>query len=351
MPEIILPYEPIVVTDTTDLSREEWLAYRKTGIGGSEVAAIFGISPFGTARDIYYDKLNIAAYYDDEENKYQKQIGTLLEDTVAEMFEEVTGYRVFKIRKMYRSREHPCMIADVDFFIQLPDGSFAILECKTTSPDATAKWWDGSKPAIPLNYQLQGRHYMSVVHLNKVFFACLHGNSENYLIIRELERDLEYEDEMIAIEEDFWNNHVLRQVPPPYIEEGDLIIESVRRHFGPADPELPTTALTDASALHLARFLELQQAKSIAEVSVKEIESELARMKGLIVAELGRSCAATCNVNGTPYLVTYKPSGKPTVTKENLVRLRAQHPDIYNEYVTVSEIRRFYVKEQREGAA
>ena len=163
MPEIILPYEPIVVTDTTNLSREEWLAYRKTGIGGSEVAAIFGISPFGTARDIYYDKLNIAAYYDDEENKYQKQIGTLLEDTVAEMFEEVTGYRVFKIRKMYRSCEHPCMIADVDFFIQLPDGSFAILECKTTSPDATAKWWDGSKPAIPLNYQLQGRHYSGYI--------------------------------------------------------------------------------------------------------------------------------------------------------------------------------------------
>ena len=76
MPDIILPYEPIVITDTTDLPRDEWLAYRKTGIGGSDVAAILGISPFGTARDIYYDKLSIASFYDDEANKYQKKIGT-----------------------------------------------------------------------------------------------------------------------------------------------------------------------------------------------------------------------------------------------------------------------------------
>lgn len=115
MPDIILPYEPIVIIDTTDLPRDEWLAYRKTGIGGSDVAAILGISPFGTARDIYYDKLSIASFYDDEANKYQKKIGTLLEDVVAEMFAEVTGYRVFKIRKMFRSREHSFMLADVDF--------------------------------------------------------------------------------------------------------------------------------------------------------------------------------------------------------------------------------------------
>jgi len=54
MPGIVLPYEPTVIADTTDLSREEWLNLRKTGIGGSDVAAIFGISPFGTARDVYY---------------------------------------------------------------------------------------------------------------------------------------------------------------------------------------------------------------------------------------------------------------------------------------------------------
>lgn len=351
MPEFVLPYEPIVITSTVGLPREEWLAFRKSGIGGSEVAAVFGISPFGTARDVYYDKLNIASAFDDEANKYQKKIGNLLEDVVAEMFSEVTGYPVFKIQKMFRSREHYFMLADVDFFVQLPDGSFAILECKTTSPDATEKWWNGNEPTIPLNYQFQGRQYMSVMHIGKVFYACLHGNSENYLIIREMDRDLEIESEMIMVERDFWENHILPQIPPPYIEEGDLIIESVRRHYGYADPTAPVVMLNPRVQNCVSRFLELQQQKAEAEVSVKAIDGELQRMKGLIVAEMGVCCTAACSLEGVPYKVTYNPVRKSLVSKENLVRLQAQHPDIYEEYVTVSESRRFYVKEQRENAA
>ena len=351
MPEFVLPYEPIVITSTENLPRDEWLAYRKTGIGGSDVAAVFGISPFGTARDIYYDKLNIVSAFDDEANKYQKKIGTLLEDVVAEMFSEVTGYPVFKIHKMYRSREHYFMLADVDFFVRLPDGSFAILECKTTSPDATEKWWNGAEPAIPLNYQFQGRQYMSVMHINKVFFACLHGNSENYLIIREMDRDLDIESEMITVEQHFWEQYVLRQIPPPYIEDGDTIIESVRRHFGYADPQAPLVDFSAETQGRVQRFLELQQLKAEAETSVKALDKELQRMKGLIIAEMGVSCAAACMLGGIPYLVTYNPVRKPIVSKENLVRLKAQHPDIYSEYVTVSESRRFIVKEQRDAAA
>jgi len=351
MPEFILPYEPIVITSTVDLPREEWLAFRKSGIGGSEVAAVFGISPFGTSRDVYYDKLDIVSAFDDEANKYQKKIGSLLEDVVAEMFSEVTGYPVFKVQKMFRSREHYFMLADVDFFVQLPNGSFAILECKTTSPDATEKWWNGAEPAIPLNYQFQGRQYMSVMHINKVFYACLHGNSESYLIIREMDRDLEIESEMIIVEQHFWENHVLAKIPPPYIEEGDLIIESVRRHFGYANLNAPAVVFDAGTQNRVLRYLELQQQKAVAEADVKGIDRELQRMKGLIVAEMGASCAAICSLDGVPYQVTYNPVRKPMVSKENLVRLQAQHPDIYDEYVTVSESRRFYVKEQRESAA
>lgn len=45
---------PFVVVDTADLPRDDWLNYRRRGIGGSDVAAILGVSPFRTARDIFY---------------------------------------------------------------------------------------------------------------------------------------------------------------------------------------------------------------------------------------------------------------------------------------------------------
>lgn len=58
--------------------------------------------------------------------------------------------------------------------------------------------------------------------------------------------------------------------------------------------------MTGQSSHYLLRFLELQQAKSEVEASVEQIDQELQRMKGLIVAELGAGCSATCDVNGTP---------------------------------------------------
>ena len=47
-------YTPEKVVDISNLSREDWLEYRKKGIGGSDVAAIMGISPFATIRDLFY---------------------------------------------------------------------------------------------------------------------------------------------------------------------------------------------------------------------------------------------------------------------------------------------------------
>lgn len=44
-------HEPLVLVETADLSEEDWLDYRRRGIGGSDVSAIFGTSPFRTARD------------------------------------------------------------------------------------------------------------------------------------------------------------------------------------------------------------------------------------------------------------------------------------------------------------
>ena len=46
---LALNYEPEVVVNIETLTREEWLDYRRLGIGGSDVAAIMGISPFARA--------------------------------------------------------------------------------------------------------------------------------------------------------------------------------------------------------------------------------------------------------------------------------------------------------------
>ena len=180
-------YAPSVLVDTTDLSEEEWLNWRRHGIGGSDVATLIGESPFGTGRDLYYDKIGVVSAIDDTSNWVAKEVGHLLEDLVAKIFAFKTGYKIYKQKKMFQHPLYPFMLADLDYFVELPDGSTAILEIKTTNRDAIGKWWDETAEGervkiIPRNYMFQGRHYMAVMNLNKVYY-CLYGNNENQVIM------------------------------------------------------------------------------------------------------------------------------------------------------------------------
>ena len=346
-------YSPCVMVETSNLSREEWLEWRRKGIGGSDVAALFGISPFATARDLYYDKLNILPFDEEEDDDswVQKEIGHLLEDLVARIFEKKTGFKVYQVKKMFHHPKYPFMLADVDYFVDLPDGTTAILEIKTTNYNAREHWWREGKEIVPVNYESQGRHYMSVMNMDRVFYCCLYGKNFDEVYIRDIKRDYDYEDEMIAVEEDFWINNVQKKKEPPYTEDGDLILESVKKHFGPAEPNAPIVTLSLPLSSCVIRFTELQAQKKIADAQVKQIKSEMDRLQGMIVAEMGKSCEAQCSVGDEKFTVTYKPSSKPNIDKNGLVRLQAQHPDIYEEYVTASVSRRFYVKKSLEEAA
>ena len=343
-------YAPQILVSTEDLPREQWLEYRRKGIGGSDAAAVLGISPFRTGRDLYYDKLNIVTA-DDAENWVQLEVETLLEPLVAKIFAHKTGYKIYRRPFMFQHPLYPWMLADLDYMVELPDGTTAILEIKTTNYNAKDNWWYNGEEIVPIYYESQGRHYMAVMNIDRVYFCCLYGNNENEVIIRHIERDPDYEAEMIALEGNFWNYHVLTQTPPPYTEDGELTLESVRRHFGPADENAPEIELSVPLASSLVRYTELQAEKSELNREVKRVENEMKRLQGRIVAEMGRSCTATANSGGVSYSISYKPTRKPDIGKENLIRLKAQHPDIYEDYVTVSESRRFYVKRKFDEAA
>ena len=105
-----LKYEPQELVDTSNQSNEEWLSYRRRGIGGSDAAAILGISLWRTARDLYYDKLSVVKA-DMDENWVALEMGHLLEDLVARIFAKKTGLRIFQRKVMF---QHPLYTADMD---------------------------------------------------------------------------------------------------------------------------------------------------------------------------------------------------------------------------------------------
>ena len=113
-------YAPSVLVSTEGLPEKDWLEYRRRGIGGSDAAAILGISPFATARDLYYDKLKIVPFDDSESNWVAKKMGHLLEDLVAEIFHVKTGYRIYQIKKMFYHPVHTFMLVRYPHRAALP---------------------------------------------------------------------------------------------------------------------------------------------------------------------------------------------------------------------------------------
>ena len=339
---LILNYNAEVVVETDNLSREDWLSYRRQGIGGSDAAAIMGVSPFYTKRELYYDKCGITPAMEEEESNWvAKEVGHRLEDLVAEIFSKKTGLRVFPIRKMFRHPLYPFMLADVDYFIEFPDGSVGILECKTTNYNCQNKWANNS---TPVNYEYQGRHYMAVMNVNKVYFACLYGNNEDEFFIRHMERDLDLEEDLIAEEEYFWTSNVLSRVEPPYTEKADMVLESIRKHFGPADKDADKINLNRRHLTSVQKYLELKEQKAALESEAKKLEEQMKDSYTEIVEELGVSCTGILKDGNTEYVVTYNPSYRTTIDKKNLERLKINFPDVYDDYVSTSESRRFAIK-------
>lgn len=320
-------YAPQILVGTEGLPREQWLEYRRKGIGGSDAAAVLGISPFRTGRDLYYDKLNIVTA-DDAENWVQLEVGTLLEPLVAKIFAYKTGYKIYRRPFMFQHPLYPWMLADLDYMVELPDGTTAILEIKTTNYNAKDNWWYNGEEIVPIYYESQGRHYMAVMNIDRVYFCCLYGNSEDEAIIRRIDRDMAYEEELIALERDFWENHVLTKTPPPYVEaDGDLILESLRRKLGPADKDAPPVLLGQTQFGQLSMLLSLQEQKKTLSADVNKLEKDIKRLKGKaesqeetagIIRELYREQIAAQGIEQVEILSPFRSEGEASVNSLNV---------------------------------
>ena len=198
-----LNYTPNKLVDITTLTEDQWLDWRRKGIGGSDVAVALNSSPYRTARELYYDKIGVVMADEGPDKSITFQIGHLLEDVVAQIFAKKTGLSVFEDHWMYQHPIFPFLIADVDRFVMLPDGRKAILECKTAHYDMQFKWANGS---VPRHYELQVRHYMAVMNIDVAFIACLFSNNENDFVWQKIERDLDEEENTIMELEAFWRN-------------------------------------------------------------------------------------------------------------------------------------------------
>lgn len=95
--------------------------------------------------------------------------------------------------------------------------------------------------------------------------------------------------------------------------------------------------------------MELKEQKAQHDSEAKKLEEKMKEAYAEIVEEMGVSCTGVIKDGGTEYVVSYNPAYRTGIDKKGLERLKAQHPDVYDDYVNTTESRRFSVK--TKGAA
>lgn len=146
--------KPIIVAKTTAISYDQWLAARRKGVGGSDAAAVCGLSRYSSPLDVWLLKTGRKPATPDNEAMHW---GRLLEPVVREEFARRIGLIVKECPYILQSREHPFAIANIDGVIVEKDGTKAVLEIKTTNSFTTAK---DIEDGLPAEWFCQVQHYL-----------------------------------------------------------------------------------------------------------------------------------------------------------------------------------------------
>lgn len=215
-------------------------------------------------------------------------------------------------------KKNPFMIADVDRMVV---GENAGLECKTASPCSAEKWRDDK---IPLSYQLQCYHYMSVCNADAWYIAVLiYGRDFKYY---RLERDDEVIENLIRMEKEFWNEYVLKQVMPD--PDGSKTADAViaERFKESKSITIPLTGFDE----RLERRQEILSLLERIETEKRQIDQELKLYLG--DAEIAEN---------EHYRISWKNFSRSSIDEK---RLKAEQPEIYEKYRRETTSRRFTVK-------
>ena len=346
-------------TNTNDTAdRETWLRDRKKGIGGSDVAAVLGLSPWRTPLDVFNDKT--AETVDEKPQSDAAHFGTILEDVVAEEFSRRTGFKVMRFNKtlsqnpgahaggvgwaranLDRVIVNPAIAKTVRFTSEASHGiqtkcfsrglwltTDSILECKTASAYASDQWGPSQEAEIkageivtehkiPIYYETQVQWYLGLTGAKVCYVAVLIGGNDFRIYAVKPDREL-----FEALCEKcwaFWSDHVLTGEPPAATN-----VEDVRKLF-----ERDTGEMVEASNEVATTIGELRTVKA----RIKELEDEKSALEKALIVALGER---TGFLIGGEKAVTYKTQ---TTNRFDTTAFKKADPATYAEYVKTNTTR------------
>lgn len=296
--------------ETSEMSRNEWLELRRTGIGGSDAGAVMGLNKYATPLSVYLGKKGLSRF----DGNAATEWGNILEAPIRQKAMEELGIKIEAVPGMFTSVANPFMNANLDGLVFV-DGE-AEIAGKTVSglgghEIKTSRTGDGfAEDEIPDSYYCQVQHYMAVTGLEYFVLTVYimdRYEGRHYVI----SRNEEFIMRLVKAEEDFWNEYVLADNPPAPTgneSEADLV------------KSLPTAESVQLDAEAEATVERLQELKA----RIRELEAEKTALEesvklAIFEASDGEDAERTTAVCGG-WKITWNKQTRSTVDSDALKR-------------------------------
>jgi putative phage-type endonuclease len=295
-------------------NREEWLAARKKGIGGSDAAAVLGLSPWQTPLDLFQEKMGLVP----EKPQSEAMLwGLILEEKIRQTYCDQTLRRVTTPNRIISHPEHPWMLCNLD---GITDDD-RLVEIKNSS---SSEWGEPGTDAIPIHYLCQVQHNLMVTRKRFCDVPVLLRGNDFRIYTVESEPGIQA---LILDKEQAFMRRIEKNEPPPPQDSADA-----RRWFRTAIPS--TVVADDASANAVSMLKSLRNQISILEANAESIKAGIMGY----MAEHDTLVGPEGEV-----LVTWKKSKDGT--RLDVDNLKKSLPQVWAEYQKPAEgSRRFLVK-------
>lgn len=297
---------------TTEIKKK-----RLTGIGGSEIPAILGLSEYSSPYKVWALKTGREAPFTG--NKWTTA-GSILEGAVSQFFEKETQYRIIKASAKPVVQVHPkysYVIGMIDrrYIAKVKIGK-GVLECKTTQKpldDPYESWF----AQLQWYLGITGSMYGSIAWLER-------GLDFKF---KEYEYDPEFFNYMVGVATEFWETNILKDVPPEPMNVDDIMKMYPRHVDGKA---------IDATEEMIVAHSELKTVRD----TIKTLEQRETELTDSIKFAM-RDCEIV--KSGIKPLFTWKTTAPIHAFDKD--KLKESDPDVYNAYCYEKPgIRKFLIK-------
>jgi len=341
------------------LNNQDFTVNRQNFLGGSDIAAILGLSPFRTPVEVWMEKTGKSK---NQLNSLPLRFGSFAESFIASEYAKATGFTTLgqdtaivhphhdflraHIDRLVITKEAPSQANDLkedsleDIFpVSARDNKSTLedkqpkrglladrlLECKTANPFYQQEWGDTGTDQVPLHYLCQCAWYLALTEMQQIDLAVLFGNSD--FRIYHIERDIELEITLLEQAIHFWEQYVLLDKPPAAKNQEDY-----KQLFSKECPNQSIEASQTTIQL-LSSYPELLS-------QAQAIESQIDEVKQAVMGEMQH---ADILLYQGRTLATWK-SPKPSQRFDQKT-FEKNYPKLYQEYqIFTPNTRRLLIK-------